>query len=207
MDSVLSKIAEAPDGPIHSLVWMAKDANIDLPPIPTQYIETLREVVPLCCYATDERLVQLTNQQVLSDYLVSGQWPVTGMALRLVPKGRWLYWQYILVGRVNLIQVNLRFLLTDDLDSTRLALVSIANNRLQSFLDNEIVLGRYLAEGPRDRDETAHIILCTNETASRFTETHYTWSETKGLSRGRSDAQVLATSQTASSEKEMLLRL
>ncbi len=205
MTSILTDIAQGPDSPIHSLVWLAKDANINLPPIPAEYLEKLREVSPLCCYATDESLVPLTNRAALSDALVAGNWPKTGMALRLVPKGRSLYWQYILVGRVNILQVNLRFLLTDDLGPGRLALVSTANDHIQNYLQDEIVLARYLADGPRTPEETAHIILCENETAPRLTETHYTWSEARGLSQGRSDNQIFGAADARRKPEELII--
>lgn len=207
MNPTLAEIAAAEDGPIHSLVWMAQDANIDLPPIPADYLGKLREVAPLCCYATSETLVPLTNRNALGEALTRGHWPMTGMALRLVPKGRWLYWQYLLVGRVNLLQVNLRFLMTDDLGPGRLALVSAANKHIESYLQNEIVLARYMADGPRAPEETAHIVICENETAPRFAETHYTWSEARGLSKGRSETQIFSTAASSEAQEEVLLRL
>lgn len=208
MNDALSEIANGPDGPLHSLVWMAQDANISLPPIPQKYIDRLREVSPMCCFATDDSLVAVTNRAVLSDMLTSGKWPTTGMALRLVPKGRWLYWQYILVGRANLLLVNLRFELAEDLGPGKLALVSEANECLETYLQDEIVLARYLADWHRDADEAAHIVVCENETAPRMAETHYTWTETGGLSKGRSEQQIFgaAKPRTETSE-EMLLRL
>lgn len=181
MSDILDKITKSEDSPLQSLVWMAEDSNVALPPIPEQYLERLIEVVPVTCFATDETLVQSLGRGALGDQLAANQWPKTGMALRLVALGRSVYWQYLLVGRVHLIQVNLRFPLNLEMDDAASVMATEANMRLNRFLSNESTLVRYLSEGPRGQEELGHLTIFENLAGGKPMETHYTWNEERGL--------------------------
>ncbi len=207
MDEILKTLAEGTDGPLHSLVWMAQDNHMHLPPIPGAYLERLQEVSMMSCFATNRDLVPLLNSSDLGLALDERKWPNTGMALRLFVHGRWIYWQYLLVGRVNLVQVNLRVLLTDDTSVHRLSLVSSANAYLQRHLQDEVVIARYLADGTREPSEIAHIVRYDNNGGALPMETHYTFSDEAGLSAGRVEKSVFGTlTVRKTSQEEMIFR-
>lgn len=159
----------------------------------------------MSCFATDRDLVPLLSGSDLGNALEERKWPKTGMALRLFVHGRWIYWQYLLVGRVNLIQVNLRVLLTDDASAHRLSLVSSANSYLQRHLQDEVVIARYLADGPRAPNEIAHVIRYDNDGGALPVETHYTFSDEAGLSAGRAEKSVFGTSAVRKTSEEELI--
>lgn len=206
MNDTLRAIAEGPEGPIHSLAWMAQEANLLLPPIPTIYLNRLREFSHWSAFATDESLLGLTGPITLTDELDQGKWPVTGMALRLAPVGRWLYWEYILVGRVHLLQVNIRVLMTDADARFRLASASTANAFLQSHLAAESTLARYLDDGERRPDETAHVIFYGNTAGGPPIETHARWTEHSGLSDLRQEPAIFTRNPPHVTSGEVILR-
>ena len=206
MNEMLREIAEGTEGPIHSLAWMAQEANLLLPPIPAIYLNRLREFTHWSAFATDETLLRLTGPNSLIDDLDQGKWPVTGMALRLAPVGRWLYWEYILVGRIHLLQVNIRVLMTDVDARFRLASASTANAFLQSHLAAESTLARYLDDGERRPDETAHVVMYGNAAGGPPVETHARWTESSGLSGFRQEAAIFTRNPPDLTSGEIILR-
>lgn len=208
MNDLLAEIAEMPDSVLQSIVWMAEDAGMELPSLPEVFVTRLEEIQPGKCFATDKALVDYLGHTDLEQALLAGIWPVGGLAFRLSASGRWLYWRYLLVGRVNLIQINLRMLLTSE-DGIGVAVpASSANLLLSRYLQNEITLSRYLAEGQTDPNEVAQIIRFENIDAGNPREVHQTWSANGGLSAPRHRSEVFNNFPiTELAPEEMLLRL
>lgn len=210
MSEHLAALIEDEDNALQSIFWMAEEAGMTLPPLPEAYLDRFLELRPASCFATDERLLRLLDRSGLDAALEAGEWPVTGMAFRLVPIGRYLHWQLLLVGRVHLIQMTLSALLTGaEPKAFKLQTISSANDQLARYLSDEITLSRYLAAGPADPDERCQIVWLSNAGGGLATETHATWSANAGLGAAR-NAEVVFTYGAASvppTDEEILLRL
>lgn len=210
MSEHLSALIEDEDNALRSIVWMAEEAGITLPPIPEAYLDRFIELRPGTCFATDPALATHLGSYDLDTALAARDWPMTGMAFRLVPIGRFLNWQLLLVGRVHLIQMSLSANLTgSEAKELRLQPISTANDQLAQYMSDEITLARYLAVGPTDPDERCQIIRLTNAGGGLATETHVTWSANAGLGNARNEQAVFtyAGPSAKPAGEEVVLRL
>lgn len=205
MSDILNLVAASDDTSIQSLVWMAEGADLVLPPVPERYLLGLAEVEPMTCFTTDPALVPSLGFYDLENQLSEGRWPKTGMALRYQIAGRWAYWQYLLVGRVHLIQVNLRLPVDIETGKADVADASIANLALTDYFQNEITLARYLSEGERGPEELARLVIYENRDGGKPKETHFTWSADRGLTLASGDAPVFTSAQPASNDGEGMI--
>lgn len=210
MSEHLSALIADEDNALRSIVWMAEEAGMTLPPLPEAYLDRFIELRPGTCFATDPELAKHLDTYGLDTALAAQEWPMTGMAFRLVPIGRFLNWQLLLVGRVHLIQMTLSAYLTGSEEKElRLQPISTANDQLAQYLSDEITLSRYLAAGPTDPDERCQIVRLTNDGGGLATETHVTWSANAGLGNARNE-QVVFTYGGPSAKpvaEEIVLRL
>lgn len=190
MTDLLARLAADDESVLQSIVWMAEDTGLILPPLPESYLDRMIEIAPGSCFGTDPRLVACLGRSGLDKELAAGRWPETGIAFRLVPSGRWLHWQYLLVGRKHLIQVNLSVLLMEENRTHMSAPVSKANVELQTYLSDEIVLSRYLATGITAPDEVRQIVRLENSGGGRPQETHVGWSAGAGLGNEREQSMI-----------------
>lgn len=196
MTDLLEELAADDESALQSIVWMAEETGLILPPLPESYLERLQEVASGSCFATDPGLVACLGRSGLERELAAGRWPETGLAFRLVPSGRWLMWHYLLVGRKHLIQVNLRVLLMEEDRTHMLAPVSNANVALQAYLSDEIVLSRYLATGITAPEEVCQIVRLENAGGGRPQESHVGWSAGGGLGTERDQSVIFTDRKT-----------
>lgn len=189
MNRHITQIIDDEDSVLHSIYWMAEEAGMTLPPIPVPYLDRFIEFSEGSCFSTDESLVSSLGQSNLDRALASGRWPVTGMAFKLVPVGRWLHWQFLLVGRVHLIEMNLMVGLQTDDKVLRLGPISTANDQLERYLADEVALSRYLGAGQIEPGEIARIVRLEN-ISGLPTESHVTWTPNEGLGAPRKEAVI-----------------
>jgi hypothetical protein len=185
MTNTIENMLNDPDSVLNSIYWMAEEAKLYLPPLPETYLDRFIEVSVGTTFSTDLELAGQLGKTGIDATLQAGIWPNTGLAFQLVGSGRWLYWNYLFVGRNNLIQVNISTTLSADQRFNPLSPISAANRRLSEFLSDEVALSRYLATGSLDGDAVAHITRYENTAGAFPEEVQQTWSATAGLSAPR----------------------
>lgn len=190
---------------LQSLFWQAEANGLVLPTIPELYLDRLSAISHGECISTDPDIVPCLGVSGLLTALDEGRWPKVGMAMRLTAAGRFAHWQCLLVGRLHLVQIDLR--LPNSGAEAPFALASVANALLSRHLSDEKVLSRYLNDSPTSPSERAFVVLFGNAQGVAQ-ETHVTWSLESGLGdlRAATDVFPLTHVPAAQPLEEVILR-
>lgn len=189
---------------LKSLGWLCSSKGIQLPTLPADHMSRLQEFSPSSVFATGENLIPFLSQQHLIRSLTEAQWPDTGLAIRYVETRSWAFWQMLLVGRVNLVSIDLRIFATES--ENPLAEANYANTCLSAHLETEQQMSRYLSTGPQNDGETAHVLMYGNPAGGATSEVYRTFIFGSGPSSQQFDGNVFIPTANQSAPEEVIFR-
>lgn len=188
---------------VKSLGWLAAEKGLDLPTLPENCLSRLIEYVPSSTFATGSFLLPLLSQHYLVRALTEAAWPDAGMALRYVENGRWAFWQVLLVGRVNLVSVDIRMSLSQP--EAPLAEANYANLCLSAHLATEQQLSRYLTSGLQNAGEIANAFFYGNADGGAINEVYRTYTVGTGLGPKHPHAGIFLPKAANVPTEEMII--